>query len=125
MREILFKEGGTVGDVAGELDRTVSSVQARCTRMRYIRGRIGAPPNVYRRAEVMDMLAAGMSLSQIARILKVVVNVVRNVVLKLVRMGLVERTGGSTNQCRYIVTDKWTAEQPHIEIGQVDDDPEG
>lgn len=66
--------------------------------------------NPDRRADLLNYLAdnPGATLSDAARELRRCVRCVRAMAVNLLRDGLLERTGGATLSCRYVVTPLWT-----------------
>lgn len=103
------RAGDASYEIADALARTRGSVQkmAEVLGVPIAGGHWRVDP--IKRGELLDWLAAnpGGTLSQAARELRRHPRCVRAMTILLVRDGLIRRTGGATNACRYVVTSKW------------------
>lgn len=91
----LMDEGATKAEAAEELGRSLDAVQNRASALR-LRSRMGPRPNVIKRAWVLDRLAAGWSVNEIARCLRRNSSPLNRMVRRMERDGLVKRIGTGT-----------------------------
>lgn len=82
-------EGATYKEVAQELSgRTWTAVRQLCYRLRIGSGREGAPPDVYRRSQILQLVTEGFRLYQIAGILNLHPSTVQDLAARMQRDGI-------------------------------------
>lgn len=102
----MLKDRCTVVEIAEELGRTVGSVQKRITTSKIGLGRTGKPRNLKRLAFILDSIKIGLSVRQIAKLMKVGLTPLYRTIRSLVKQGLVTKRG-STSNSKFKVTREW------------------
>lgn len=105
-------EGAYHAEIAEELGRTHKAVKAKCVELGLGHVYHGRRPNVDVRLTLIEMLDAGLSVRAAGRRLKRNNTLVRYWVSELVRNGVLVRTGGATNTCRYRTSETWRRSKP-------------
>lgn len=101
--ENMIAGGETPADIGKTLNRSSGAAAIKAHRRGCRNGRgPGRPPDVYKRATVIDLLYKELTLSQIGRLLGVSPNSVREMVVRLVKDGTVRKTGTNPTDTRYV-----------------------
>jgi hypothetical protein len=101
-------DGCTAAEIADDLGRTVKSVE-RMAHHRGVTFARGKTINPFKRAAILDHLQKypGSSLIDVGRALRCTGAGIGFVVRRMLREGLVRRTGSAGASVRYYVTSKW------------------
>ena len=99
-------EGATLAEIAAELGRTRTGVRMRCQVLRS-RLRRGPPVGPHRRAELIRLLAGGLTLAAAARATGRSHSSICELARRLAREGLLTRVGTKTRNVRYVVRPEW------------------
>jgi hypothetical protein len=97
-----LRVGATFAEVARGLGRTKAGVMNRVGKLGVKSRWAGRPPDAARRSEMLRLLAAGHTLSDAARTFGVKESTARVLAKRMVRDGLLVRTGGLSWSCRYV-----------------------
>jgi len=110
----MARVGASAADIADELadvhgtERTPAAVTTTVYRFRLPGPGRGRRPDPARESRILALLSAGRPVIQIAEVMETSQAAVRKTIRRLVRRGLVERTGGNTRTVRYLPTLKWS-----------------
>ena len=101
LREAAADGEGYIG-LAQHLGRTVHAVRRRARKIGIWVGR-GRPPDEGRMLAVLELIKEGLSMRAISHRIGIKHTGVNRIIWQMVRYGLIQRTGGKTNQVRYVV----------------------
>jgi hypothetical protein len=100
------EEGANYAECAEELGRTPRAVQLKAMELG-IHALPGRRPHVDYRLLLVSLVGKGLNCSAIAKRVGRHHTSVINMIRKLCREGILERTGGATKKCRYRVSLNW------------------
>jgi hypothetical protein len=99
-------EGATCSECADELGRTYYATVRKLSALR-LRTRRGRPRDVRREMTIVALVGSGLSVCAAARQMGLTHGALFRAVYRLVTLGVLVRTGGATNACRFRVTTAW------------------
>lgn len=99
-------EGATCAECAAELGRSYHATARKLSSLR-LRTRRGRPRDVNRELVIVALVGSGLTVCAAARQMGLTHGALFRAVYRLAALGVLVRTGGATNSCRFRVSPAW------------------